>query len=228
MTHRFSPLPVHRQMLVHLNFQGWQDIMRAAWPADLRDCLNHWATHDLPLVVTRQDLGADSATAAFAETLFLGLPAPQRWGHRRVALRVDVRQVGISLYDWPPLAAVLARLPAAPAGWRMASDYLTHAGLAAQVYGSHGWQHLTGLSYCHDASDLDLRIPVADLETANRAAALLAASPDDGRLLDGELCFPDGRAVAWREWWRWSQGASRVVLFKSLDGATLATPGATP
>lgn len=129
---------------------------------------------------------------------------------------------------WPSLAAVVAGLPAAPAAWLALPAQLHRVGLCARVYGSHGWQHLTGLAYCHGASDLDLLIPVADHATASRAATLLAAIDDEAGLLDGELCFPDGRAVAWREWRRWSQGATRVVLFKSLHGAALAEPGETP
>ncbi|MGE4336589.1 MAG: malonate decarboxylase holo-[acyl-carrier-protein] synthase [Pigmentiphaga sp.] len=268
--------PWQRQMLAHLTPDGWRDTLRHPWPRDILPCLEHWATRDLPVVVARQDLDATPASANSANTLLLGLAAPQRWGRRRVALRVATEQLttrqsalrpprgltcgsdsrgmepsagavpgqGSFIRDedapparrkplippshWPSLTAVVAGLSAAPAAWLALPERLRQAGLHARVYGSHGWQHLTGLAYCHDASDLDLLIPVADIATATRAATLLAALDDKPGLLDGELCFPDGRAVAWREWWRWSQGATRVVLFKSIHGAMLATPGETP
>jgi phosphoribosyl-dephospho-CoA transferase len=40
--------------------------------------------------------------------------------------------------------------------------------------------------------------------------------------LDGELVFPDGAAVAWREWHACRGGRTRRLLVKRLDGATLA------
>ena len=43
--------------------------------------------------------------------------------------------------------------------------------------------------------------------------------------LDGELRFPDGAAVAWREWEAWRAGRSRAVLVKRLDGCSLWRQG---
>ena len=54
--------------------------------------------------------------------------------------------------------------------------------------------------------------------------ALLAAVDWDGPRLDGELLFPDGAAIAWREWQAWRQGRAPQVLVKRLRGVALETP----
>jgi phosphoribosyl-dephospho-CoA transferase len=92
------------------------------------------------------------------------------------------------------------------------------------VYGSFGWQLVTGLGYVHAASDLDLWLTVRSPERADEAVKLLhAAGAPKGLRIDGELLFPGGAGVAWREYASWRAGRARSLLVKRLDGVAVQT-----
>ena len=99
-------------------------------------------------------------------------------------------------------------------------------GATPRVYGSFGWQLLTGLEYVSATSDLDLLLSASNPSNADDIArAMSAAQP--GRLrLDGELRFPSGAAVAWREWLQWRARTVDRVLVKRLDGVAMVQDGA--
>lgn len=220
------PLALRRHQLVRLTPAGWQAVLAQAHAESARPCLVHWAAHDLPLVVTRQP-----EAAADGEAIHLGLPAPTCWQRQRLSLgvaRSAVRAVG----ELPAAIDITGQLPdAAQAPWRRLCGQLGTLGLHAQVYGSHGWQQLTGLAYLRAQSDLDLFVPVPDAHTADAAAALLADATAallaeagiDAPRLDGELGFVDGSAVAWREWRDWRAGRVAQILVKRLQGVALAS-----
>ncbi|MEH3087570.1 MAG: malonate decarboxylase holo-[acyl-carrier-protein] synthase [Xylophilus ampelinus] len=153
---------------------------------------------------------------------------PARWGRRRIALLAAAD--GIARwgdFGGPESVAVLLPAAARP-DWERLGAELRALGVDAGVYGSHGWQALTGEDYLHPGSDLDLLLPVPDADRADRVAALLDAAPQGGALprLDGELALPGGAAVAWREWRRWRAGGmAGTVLVKRLRGAALARGG---
>src|SRR5439155_17414150 len=91
---------LHRHQLACLSGSGWAAVLGRPWDGQARDCLAHWASHRLPLVVTRQP--ADAAAGGW---MALGLPAPARWDRRRLALQVpraDVHGFG----EFPPLAGM--------------------------------------------------------------------------------------------------------------------------
>ena len=210
-----------RHQLARLTDTGWADVLRRPWDAQARECLAHWASRDLPLVVTRQP-----ADARAGGELALGLPAPQRWERRRLALRVPSAAV-VGTAEFPclgELADSAAPADAATPVRRLAralADRLVVQRATARVFGSHGWRLLTGLDHVRPASDLDLWIGVADVAQADAVAATLRAF--DGRTprLDGELVFGDGAAVAWREWLDWRAGRVREVLVRRADGIAL-------
>lgn len=212
------PLALRRHQLVRLTSAGWQAVLAQAHAESARPCLAHWAAHDLPLVITRQP---ESATQA--EAIHLGLPAPTCWQRQRLSLvvaRSAVRAVG----ELPAAIDITEQLPeAAQAPWRRLCGQLGALGLQARVYGSHGWQHLTGLAYLREQSDLDLFVPVPDAHAADAAAALLAEAGIDTPRLDGELGLADGSAVAWREWRDWRAGRVEQILVKRLQGVALAS-----
>jgi phosphoribosyl-dephospho-CoA transferase len=215
------PGMLRRQQLLRLSEPGWARVLAAPWDADARSCLGVWAARGLPLVVTRQPPHQGATIAA-------GLPAPARYGRRRLALGVAPGEV--TFFDEFPAADAAARLlprtDVAP--WRALVAALSGAGCAPRVYGGYGWQALTRLAYVHAGSDLDLLLPVSDPEHADAVAHLLATSTWAGPRLDGELLFADGAAIAWREWLAHRQGRSAQVLVKRLRGVALETPGATP
>jgi phosphoribosyl-dephospho-CoA transferase len=212
-------LRVQRQQLVWLTPEGWAQALAAPWDDSLRPCLAHWAGHGLPLVVTRQRQGAEDGIAT-------GLPAPARWHRRRLSLAVAPRHVLFGA-EFPPADALIRHLPgAASATWRALLASLAALDCRPRVYGGYGWQVLTGLAYVHAQSDIDLLLPVTSAPQADAVVRHLSAVAWVGPRLDGELLFPDGAAIAWREWAAWRHGQATQVLVKRLHGVALETPPA--
>lgn len=209
--------PLRRHQLAYLGADGWRDVLAAPWDDEAHDCLRHWAGARLPLVVTRQRAIGPASAASVA----LGLPAPQRWGRRRLSLQV--RHAAIDRLDeFPLLPQVLSELPCEARSPLLAlTARLQSLGVSARAYGSAGWQHLTGLPYLHPHSDLDIWLAVDGVGPADRAAHALSACDVPGMRLDGELVWHDGAAVAWREWLSWRAGDCQAVLVKRLQGVAL-------
>ncbi len=207
--------PLHRHQLVHLDAEGWQRLAAQERDDASRACIDHWAAARLPLVVTRQ-------CPDEPDVLALGLPAPLRWQRRRLALRADWRHV-LGFDEFPSVQDLAPLLPRSGlATWQGLVSALTGLDAAARVYGSHGWQLLSGLPYLHADSDIDLTLAVHDAHHADAVAAVLAGCcPILPRRLDGELQFADGRAYAWREWQAWRAGRSRAILCKTLNAVSL-------
>lgn len=214
--------PLRRHQLALLSDTGWRHILDRDWDGTTAACLTHWAEHALPLVVTRQR----SARPSHAEAIALGLAAPACWGRRPIALQVAAHHI-VGLSEFPALGEVARLLPRTDASpLQTLFQTLQRHGMSAHVYGSAGWQQLSGLSYLHERSDLDLWLAIASARQADAAVAALVAC-DSSMRLDGELMLADGSAVAWREWAAWRAGRCDRVLVKRLYGAALeSTPEA--
>jgi phosphoribosyl-dephospho-CoA transferase len=211
------PALLHRQQLLRLTPDGWARLLAAPCEDVVRECLALWAANGWPLVVTRQPASRGDAIA-------VGLPAPARFRRRRIALSVAPEDV-MFLDEFPPAEAVTRLLPrAAVAPWRALVAALAFDGCRARVYGGHGWQAITRLPYVHAESDLDLLLPVGGAAQADGVVRVLAGAAWDGPRLDGELLFPDGAAIAWREWLDHRQGRASRVLVKRLRGVALESP----
>ncbi|WP_218511580.1 malonate decarboxylase holo-[acyl-carrier-protein] synthase [Variovorax sp. dw_308] len=206
---------LRRHRLARLSSEGWQGVLARPWDAQAHECLAHWARHGLPLVVTRQ-----TADAGDCELIALGLPAPGRWARRRLAVHVPPASVS-RFEEFPELAEVVDLLPLSE---RTAGDLqagLASSGATAHVYGSYGWQALSGLDHVRPGSDLDLWVAVRSRAHADDVARHLDRFASSRLRLDGELMFADGTAVAWREWSDWRAGRARGVMVKRLTGAAL-------
>lgn len=202
----------HRNQLVWLSHAAWLNVRGRNWDLQVHTLLEHWHTQRLPLVVCRQ------RTAGHADSISLGLPAPLQWDRRKVALEVrtrDLERVGHFPILTPDLlgAAHAAQLDEFVQG-------LNALHLSARVFGSYGWQQLTGLPCVRDQSDLDLLVEVPDLHTAALVANLLQGL-DLGCRVDGELVLPQGQAVAWREYAQLRSGQVDQVLIKHRKGVEL-------
>jgi len=210
--------PLHRHQIAWLTQAGWDRIRGRAWDAVASECLAHWAAHRLPLVVTRQ-LPGD----ADGDTIAMGLPAPERWGRRRLALGVP--RADVLYFDEFPRAVQVTRLlpERVRARWLGLCAGLHALGVVPRVHGSYGWQTLSQLDHVRARSDIDLWIAVSDMEQADAAAGLLQSFPCERPRLDGELVFEGGAAVAWREWLAWRAGRARALLVKRIDGSTLSS-----
>ncbi|WP_157900126.1 malonate decarboxylase holo-[acyl-carrier-protein] synthase [Rhodoferax koreensis] len=210
-------LQLERNSLVWPTPAGWDALRtQALQDATTQAIVGHWHGERLPLVVSRQPPGRAR------DLIALGLPAPLQWNRRRLAFALPAAQLAYS-GRFPRLAEA-----AAHHRWRRAAlalehalgEALGHGTGAVQVYGSYGWQCLTGLRYLREGSDLDLRIAVPDVAAAAAVVDLLAAQRLPCRI-DGELVFPDGQAVAWREMAQLFEGEVCQVLSKRLDGIAL-------
>ena len=168
-----------------------------------------WIADERPLVVSRQ--------GARAEQVQLALTLPARLGRQRLACLVNREDV---LLTRPPLAVgdclprlemhartVLADLDAT----------LLASGVQLGVFGSLAWEVLSGESYRHAESDIDL---ICDLRSHRQLDdslhALRVASARMTCRLDGELRFPGGDAVAWRELAACRHRPTAQVLVKGL------------
>lgn len=191
---------MRRHDLVWLDPQVPLQVLTAG--AEVR--LRAWAQARLPFVVARRDPASED------DQLRLGVPLPLAEQRQRLSLRVDPSAV---LRSAPPplLAEVAADIGPA---WRerlhgLVSDTATLPA-APRVFGSAAWQHLTGLPYLHDGSDLDLLWEVADTRQADEIVAVLhPRERQHPTRLDGELRFPGDRAVNWREY---ASGARRLMV----------------
>ncbi|MET0321200.1 MAG: malonate decarboxylase holo-[acyl-carrier-protein] synthase, partial [Duganella sp.] len=151
----------------------------------------------------------------------LPLPPDPATGHKpRIGLRVrraDVARVA------PPMAlgaALAAAVPATAPERAALAALLADAGASAaclRVYGSLAMQALTGLHYLRPASDIDLLFHPASRRQLDDVVALLARHAQT-LPLDGEIVFPGGRAVAWKEW--------RLACGDTVGATSGATTGA--
>lgn len=207
---------LRRHQLARLSDAGWSAVLARPWDAQARACLTHWATHRLPLVVTRQP-----ADAIAAGPIALGLPAPAHWDRRRLALQVPRAHV-LCFDEFPRITEVLGLLPrSARSALRGLHAALTGCRATARVFGSHGWQQLSDLDHLRPGSDLDLWVAVDDAAHADAVSLHLRSFAAARPRLDGEIVFGDGAAVAWREWIEWRAGRTRAVMVRRLTGVAL-------
>lgn len=213
--------PLHRHQIAWLTQTGWDRVRSRPWDAVASECLAHWATHRLPLVVTQQLTGD-------ADTIAMGLPAPDRWDRRRFALGVPRGDV-LYFDEFPRTEQITRLLPrTVRRPWRGLCASLHALGVVARVHGSYGWKHFTQLDHVRASSDIDVWVAVSNMEQADAAAAMLQSFPCEQPRLDGELVFDDGAAVAWREWLAWRAGRARALLVKRIDGSSLSQLPGSP
>jgi phosphoribosyl-dephospho-CoA transferase len=208
---------VRRHDLVKLAPQGWDQVLRGLSGPGAAMAMT-WRDRDLPAVVRRTEPGTPPGV------LCLGIPAPPDALSGR-KLRVGfTAEAGHVAAVRPPLA--LAEIVAPPA-WRAAVASLDlalrDADLECHVFGSVAMQTLTGDPYLSSNSDIDLLLRPANagqlgagLRQLERHAALLP--------LDGEIEFPSGHAVSWKEWLSIDAAEQRSgarVLAKHLDTVAL-------
>jgi phosphoribosyl-dephospho-CoA transferase len=199
-----------RHDLVWLTADGWN---AALLPEEARQ----WPAKGWPAVARRQDADAD------ADTVCLGIalpPSPPDGAKRRVGLRVPLSAV---LCTERPLLLCDA-VAAAPPAWAdgLVALLSDAAGLTLRVYGSLAQQAITGACCVSARSDIDLLFYPTTQWQLDAGLALLqkhgAHLP-----LDGEIMFPNGTAVAWREWLL-AVANDAHVLVKEMSGVRLAPP----
>ncbi|HEY0588089.1 MAG TPA: malonate decarboxylase holo-[acyl-carrier-protein] synthase [Pseudoduganella sp.] len=222
-----------RHDLAWLTGDGWQELLATAplgTPAYA--AVARWADAGWPLVVRRRDAAPDTAadTAPHAipaagvgrHDVCLGLAAPPdpiTGAKLRLPLRVQAKHIARHSAPLPPDAVEHSL----PPRWRTPFAHLARdsAGLNLRIFGSLALQALTGLAYLRDTSDIDLLFRPRDSAELD-GGTLLLASHLDNLPLDGEIVFPSGQAVSWKEWFT-ARAHSERVLVKSQSSVKLAT-----
>jgi len=209
-----------RHDLVWLTSRGWQRV-RASAPPEAIGALDGWRDGGWPAVVRRAE--ADMAPGEVAIGFALP-PRPEDGGKLRVGCRVELADVQRRTRALPLVGA----LDAAPLAWREGLAALERqaadAGLGLAVYGSVALEALTGMQYLTEKSDIDLLLRPLNRQQLMAGLDLFAAHAAT-LPLDGEVVFPDGRAVAWKELRAAFDGAPGArVLAKGLERVALVPP----
>jgi phosphoribosyl-dephospho-CoA transferase len=214
-----------RHDLVRIDEAHWQALVAMEGESTRTCWLREWMARGWPVIVRRDDgkSGPDSVA--------VGVPLPRSCGKLRVALHVPRMAVAARL---PPLLLADCR-HTAPGRWDTVLDQLEALSDATAtvpgVCGSLLWQHLTGLEYLHDASDIDVLWRVRSLSQALAIAdALPGIEQRTGIRVDGEILSARGWGVHWREFGtqapemlvmtrRNAQIRSKADVFEHLDAA---------
>ena len=216
--------------VIHPSEGSWQrhDLLTIApnfWRSELASqpavaaapFLAAWADNGWPVIVRRWTAGDR------ADGVPVGVPLPPAVGKMRIALTVPEQAV---LERLPP-PSLLALGHAADPAWGPTIRALAALGARYRVspaaFGSLLWQYRTHLAYLAARSDLDVLWPIrADCEIGALVAGIAAAELGAPMRIDGEVVFPDGEAVNWRELHlAFNQDGPTKVLAKSIRGARL-------
>lgn len=192
-----------RHDLVWLSAAGW-DQVRAATLADEHTIVGQWQQQDWPAIVRSAE------PAMHEDDICLGIAvAPDRVdGHKR-KIAIRARSADVAARQSPlPLRDVIA---AAPPAWQHALAALDAALPGLRVYGSLALQVLTGQSYVTASSDIDLLFAPSS-EGVLRAGLAVLAEFSASLPLDGEIIFPSGEAVSWKEWMIAKPAGNRVLV----------------
>jgi phosphoribosyl-dephospho-CoA transferase len=206
------------------------------WASALGDCpsladlplVRSWANRGWPVIVRGRAEGEDPGLAP------VGVPLPPAVGKRRVAFLLP--HDGVLQRSAPPLLRAVASV--AGPGWQSTIASLLDLGERIDVepsaFGSLLWQHQTGLTYLSPRSDLDLLWPVpSGFDVLSLVFRIAEVQVDAPMRIDGEVIFPDGSAVHWRELWSaYLAGEGAEVLAKTMEGVRLfdiaSLPGVGP
>ncbi|HEY3179646.1 MAG TPA: malonate decarboxylase holo-[acyl-carrier-protein] synthase [Casimicrobiaceae bacterium] len=173
-----------------------------------RNALALWSAYRWPFIVRRPN---DDEPCS-GETTAVGLALPPSLGKHRLALRLTRQQIAA---DAPPLAldeVVALATPKLRRTFKPLSRAAARERVSLRVFGSAAWQAQTGLDYVHVDSDLDLLATPTTRGELDAAIALLERmQPHVPMRIDGEIVFPGGDAVSWREWAN-AHGAKRVLV----------------
>lgn len=202
------PAEVQRHRLVRVHPAAWDALVDSRGDLAAEPLLRDWARRGWPLIVRRR-LPGDVAGVP------LGLPLPPTYGKRRISIELPPEAIA-SVQPLPELDMVIAT---APTAWRphlvdlaaITRDYDVLTG----VFGSLGWQWLTGLQYLGPQSDVDI---VWTLPRRERLESLLdevaAIDARSAMRIDGEVLRADGAGVNWREL---RSGNAELALKTSSD-----------
>lgn len=202
-----------RHDLVWLTRHGWEEAL-AQVSGQQRDAVRQWREQDGPLVVRRRD------PESMEQEVCLGVALPAAEHTTKVRVAVRVAGSGVHRTRLPlTIGEVVAH---APLAWRgaLAAMQADALGVQCGVFGSLAMQALTGQAYLRATSDIDMLFVPHNLTQLRHSLEILLYY--DGRLpLDGEIVFPGGAAVAWKEWAQSAHVPGNHVLAKRRSDVAL-------
>lgn len=190
-----------RHHLVWLSEAGWQRAQERAGDARQREAMAHWQRNRWPVVVRRADADIDADAGEICAGI--ALPPDAHGNKPRIALRLHASEVASRRAPFLLRDIAAARLPGLPPAWHepmaQLQESMAREEIALGVFGSLAWQAITGQQYLRGGSDIDLLFEPASQAQLAQGVRLLAYHamflP-----LDGEIVFPGGAAVSWKEW----------------------------
>jgi len=178
-----------RHTMVKASAPAWIAVMNRYPELATEPIVAGWVHADRPLIIRRP------ACSDVAGMIPLGLPLPPSHGKRRISVSLAAAEIVASAP--PPLLADAAA--AAPAHWHETIDLLLQLLPETRTFGSLAWQHLTGLPYLTEHSDLDLLWPLSSATRAKTLPSDIAGIAKQAPMrLDGEIIGASG-GVQWRE-----------------------------
>lgn len=201
-----------RHDLLRIDPLGWRRALALRSDLAAVEVLSGWADKGWPVMVRRY-LASDTS-----DRIPVAVSLPCTAGRAGVALQVRHEDV-VARVAPTSLSEAAAH---APPGWKSLLRQLAAIaegfGSAHAVFGSLLWQRLTGMSYLHARSDLDVIWRVAHpAQALQLAAAIDACAAHSPMPIDGEFILPGGGAVNWREF----HARGPDVLVKTLRGVDI-------
>jgi len=199
---------MRRHQLVFAHRAAWDSLVQSRDDLAGDSLVRDWVRNGWPLIMRRRLPGE-------IDGLSLGLPLPPSAGKRRIAVRLHHEDI-VSTRPLPELTEVLR---GAPVQWRPflgeLADIARTYGVRAGVFGSLGWQWLTGLNYLGPRSDVDIAWALPSQDRIDQLLEDLAELDSRSPVrLDGEFVREDGAGVNWREL---RAGAAEVALKTASD-----------
>lgn len=201
---------LERHALAWLSDDGWRAAQACARP-EHQAALAQWHAAGWPAVVRRLD--ADAAQ----DEVCLGVPLPP--DAEGVKVRIPLRVPARHIARMADALELRTALPTADS-WRDGLAALCDAAPGLRVFGSLAMQSLTGMHYVSPSSDVDVLCRARSRAQLTNAMAVLAHHAQQ-LPLDGEIVFPGGAAVSWKEW-QMAMTHPAKVLVKELRSVRLA------
>nr|WP_315217401.1 malonate decarboxylase holo-[acyl-carrier-protein] synthase [uncultured Duganella sp.] len=201
-------------MLVWLDEAGWNAAQATTEPQP-KMAFGLWKSQSWPVIVRRTD------TDAAPDEICLGLPLPpdEDSGEK---VRISLRAYAAHIKKATPAIELVSvvRSLSGPLRAPLAALQQDAVDMHLRVYGSLAMEALTGLPYVSPTSDVDILFHPTGRRQLEKCVAVLsrhaALLP-----LDGEIVFPGGAAVSWKEW-RMAIDHPAKVIVKELGAVRLA------
>ena len=181
-----------------------------------RAAIDLWSASAWPFIVRRSE---EDETSRSGDPIAVGLALPPSLGKHRLQFRLMRHDIAVHA---PPLAlddVIALSSPTVRRKLTRLARAAARAHLSLHVFGSAAWQAQTGFDYMNADSDIDLLVHPNTRDELNFAIAWLErAQRRVAMRLDGEIVFPGGDAVAWREW---AGNRAHRVLVKNIGGVAM-------